>query len=503
MPLDDIPYLFETFNRKQHLIISRTGELRDSYPSEYRYLTARNTSSLFAVPFEDESTFSGYIGIDNPNINQDTIRLLDSIAYNIANEIKKRRLYERLEYEATHDDLSGLLNRDSFVHFRDDLVRSGTTVSCGIVAGDINDLKQLNRDYGQRKGDLTITEVSSIMASYFAGGSIFRLSGDEFIIVSLESGYEEFMEQVRKMEWALDNRTPNGVSLGCTWEEHLTDFDRLMRHAEELMLVNKQLYYKDSSQERKHYSPEDLNRLLQGMEDGCYHLYLQPKYNPLTGKVCSAEALVRYRSAGAESRQPLNFVPLLEKSKLIRYLDFYMLEQVFKLLTDWKKRGRELIPVSVNFSRITLLERDLFQVLTDMQKKYDIPPRLVMIEITESIGDIERKVIESIGSKLREAGFRISLDDFGANYANMSILSIMQFDEVKLDKSLMDDLVVNRTNQTVVKCIIEMCHSLQVECVAEGVENQEQLELLTSFGCTAIQGYYYSRPLDIEEFERI
>lgn len=89
VPLDDIPYLFETFNRKQHLIISRTGELRDSYPSEYRYLTARNTSSLFAVPFEDESTFSGYIGIDNPNINQDTIRLLDSIAYNIANEIKR------------------------------------------------------------------------------------------------------------------------------------------------------------------------------------------------------------------------------------------------------------------------------------------------------------------------------------------------------------------------------------------------------------------------------
>ena len=389
------------------------------------------------------------------------------------------------------------------MRFRNDLMRGGRNVSCGIVAGDINDLKQLNRDYGQSSGDTTIKEAASVMVSSFAGASIFRLSGDEFIIVSLESAYEEFMERVRKMEWMLDSRTPNGVSLGCTWEEHLTDFDRLMRHAEELMLVNKQIYYKDSSQERKHYSPEYLNRLLRDMEDGCYRLCLQPKYNPLTGKVCSAEALVRYRAAGIESTQPLNFVPLLEKTKLIRYLDFYMLEQVFRLLSDWKERGRDLIPVSVNFSRITLLERDLFQVLTDMQKKYNIPARLVMIEITESIGDIERKVIESIGSKLREAGFRISLDDFGANYANMSILSIMKFDEVKLDKSLMDDLAANRTNQTVVKCIIDMCHSLQVECVAEGVENQEQLELLTSFGCTAIQGYYYSKPLEIEEFEKI
>ena len=216
MPLDGIPYLFETFNKKQHLIIARTVELRDTCPSEYRYLTARNTDSLFAVPFEDESTFSGYIGIDNPNTNHDTIKLLDSIAYNIANEIKKRRLYERLEYEATHDSLSGLLNRESFVRFRNDLMRGGRNVSCGIVAGDINDLKQLNRDYGQSSGDTTIKEAASVMVSSFAGASIFRLSGDEFIIVSLESAYEEFMEQVRKMEWMLDSRTPNGVSLGCT-----------------------------------------------------------------------------------------------------------------------------------------------------------------------------------------------------------------------------------------------------------------------------------------------
>ena len=136
-----------------------------------------------------------------------------------------------------------------------------------------------------------------------------------------------------------------------------------------------------------------------------------------------------------------------------------MLEQVFKLLSDWKEReAGSLFLFPVNFSRITLLERDLFRVLTDMQKRYHIPARLVAIEDNRKHRDIERKVIESIGSKLREAGFRISLDDFGANYANMSILSIMQFDEVKLDKSLMDDLVENQTNQTVVKCIIDMCH---------------------------------------------
>lgn len=177
-----------------------------------------------------------------------------------------------------------------------------------------------------------------------------------------------------------------------------------------------------------------------------------------------------------------------------------MLEEVFRLLSRWKTEGRPLIPVSVNFSRITLLESDLFQMLTEIKNKYDVPSSLVMIEITESIGDIEHKVIEAVGSKLRKAGFRISLDDFGADYANMSILSIMHFDEVKLDKSLIENLVGNEKNQIVVKCIIEMCRSLHVDCVAEGVETKEQLELLKAYGCTTIQGYYYSKPVEVEQF---
>lgn len=497
--LDAIPYIFETFNRKQHLIIADVEELRNTYPSEYQFLTRRNARRLFAVPFEDESTFSGYIGIDNPNINQDTIRLLDSIAYNIANEIKKRRLYERLEYEAGHDSLSGLLNRSSFVRFQNEM-REKYGDSCGVVTADINGLKQLNQDFGHGKGDETIMRVTEIMKLYFPDSSIFRLSGDEFVIVEMGELYEAFMKRVQKMGVELDSKTPNGVSLGTTWVEHLSDFDLLLHHAEELMLVNKQIYYKNSDDVRKHYSPEGMKMLVHDVEQGYYRLYLQPKFDSKTGTVRSVEALSRYQAPGHELQSPVRFVSLLEKMKLIRYLDFYMLEEVFRLLTKWKAQGKPLMPVSVNFSRITLLESDLFQVLKDIKNRYDVPSELVMIEITESIGDIEHKVVEAIGAKLRNLGFKLSLDDFGADYANMSILSIMHFDEVKLDKSLIENMVGNETNQIVVKCIIEMCRSLHVDCVAEGVETKEQLDLLKEFGCTIIQGYYYSKPVDVNEF---
>lgn len=279
--LDAIPYIFETFNRKQHLIISQVEELKYTYPSDYQFLMRRRAHSLFAVPFEDETAFTGYIGVDNPNINQDTIRLLDTIAYNIANEIKKRCLYERLEFEAGHDTLSGLLNRSSFVRYQNE-IQNKYGEACGIITADINGLKQLSQDFGHSRGDETIIEVTRIMRSCFPEGDIFRLSGDEFVIVVMNMAYESFMKLVKHMGVELDSETPSGVSLGTTWVEHLIDFDMLLHHAEELMLVNKQIYYKNSDEVRKHYSTEGLKLLVHDVEQGYYRLYLQPKFDPGT-----------------------------------------------------------------------------------------------------------------------------------------------------------------------------------------------------------------------------
>ena len=199
VPLEAIPYIFETFDRKQHLIISRVDELKNSYPSGYSFLTKRRAHSLFAVPFEDQETYSGYIGVDNPNINQDTIRLLDSIAYNIANEIKKRRLYKKMEYEASHDMLSGLLNRSRYVQFQNEAGRYRDCV-CGIVAADINSLKQVNHNYGHEKGDAVIKTSADIMRKRFPESHVFRLSGDEFVIITLGEEYEPFIRKVRSLK---------------------------------------------------------------------------------------------------------------------------------------------------------------------------------------------------------------------------------------------------------------------------------------------------------------
>ena len=148
------------------------------------------------IPYEETGIFAGYIGVDNPSINQNTIALLDSINFSIVNEIKERRLYEKTQYNLYHDNLSGLLNRNSFTQFLS--YENSAVYSQGVILADINGLKEINRDFGHYHGDKIITIISSIMNSYFPSEKIFRLSGDEFIIIVNNLEYKQFIEAISR-----------------------------------------------------------------------------------------------------------------------------------------------------------------------------------------------------------------------------------------------------------------------------------------------------------------
>ena len=303
------------------------------------------------------------------------------------------------------------------------------------------------------------------------------------------------------MEDTLLGSTPNGVSLGYTWSEDNMDINDLIHQAEELMMINKQIYYERADTYKKHYSPKKLENLLKCFKAKQFVVYLQPKFDIDQNKVISAEALVRLEYPGHGLIMPNKFIPTLEKERMTRYLDFYMFEQICEILERWQKEGKELIPISVNISRLTLLESDFTNSLKRIKNKYNIPNNFITLEITESIGNIDRSIIATISKRIKDLGFNISLDDFGAKYANMSLLSTLNFDELKIDKSMIDTLVNNDKCQTILHHIIEMCKKINVACVAEGVETEKQIELLVCLGCNIIQGFYYSKPIPLQEFE--
>ena len=267
------------------------------------------------------------------------------------------------------------------------------------------------------------------------------------------------------------------------------------------MYIDKQKYYQNMESMNKHYRPVLLQKLLSEIQNNKYYVFLQPKIDLKTKMLSGAEALIRHIDSSGNITPPISFIPLFEKEHLIRYIDFFVFEEVCKLLSSWKKDNKKIIPISLNFSRNTILESEFVETLKTIISKYNVESNLIEIEITETIGEIDTKIISNISKEIKNAGFPIALDDFGSKYSNISLFTTLEFDTLKLDRGLIDKLQSNPEKQIIVRSVINMCKEMNVKVVGEGIETEELSSLLTRFKCDYAQGYLYSRPIPIKEFE--
>jgi|GEM_PF-55854 len=490
--------LIATFSKHGSLIVDDVEKLRSTNMEGHEILKKQDIKSLYAVPFFIEDKLVGFIGMDNPSSHGDDLSTFDSLSYFVIEEIIKRRMQQTLRDMGYHDALTGLPNRSSYVQRIGELERDAPA-SVGVLVADINGLKQTNMDYGHAYGDNLVRTVGKLLATRFAGYDVFRLDGDEFIVICEQISQNKFVGLAQKLR---DDLKDCSVSIGHTWANLSPDIEMLIIHADELMNIEKQQYYQQVTTAGKHYSPVRHDELLDSLEKGEFLMYLQPKEVVETGCLCGAEALCRYRSEETGLIAPSRFIPTLEKERLIKHVDLYMFEQVCMLLDRWIKEGKDVFPISLNFSRITLLEYALVDEILAIHSKYDVPRELIEIEITESVGEMERELVADIGARIHEQGFLISLDDFGSKYTSMAILSIVPFHTLKLDRSLVEDLERNERTRVLVKHVIVMCNDLGVRCIAEGVETAGQLKILRELRCGFVQGYYFDKPLPLEQFEQ-
>ncbi len=234
-------------------------------------------------------------------------------------------------------------------------------------------------------------------------------------------------------------------------------------------------------------------------------IYLQPKYDIGSEKLCGAEALIRWNYHGTQLLSPARFIPIFETGGLITKLDDIVLHKVCSCLKRWEKEGLPLYPISVNVSRKSMGVAGLSEHLTEIVDMYGVDHSLIDFELTESAAYDNQEYMISVIKNLKKNGFKISMDDFGTGYSSLSLLSLMPFDTIKIDKSFVDAIGINKEcakECVTIKHIITMSKDLEFECLAEGAERKEQVELLKKFGCDIIQGYYYSKPLPVEEYEK-
>nr|MCR4641129.1 EAL domain-containing protein [Lachnospiraceae bacterium] len=217
-------------------------------------------------------------------------------------------------------------------------------------------------------------------------------------------------------------------------------------------------------------------------------------------------ALIRWNYRGREVLSPGRFVPYFEKDGSIGKIDDIVLENVCRVLSEWKKEGKALYPISVNLSRSRLYDRNLISHLTGIVDSFGIDHGLIDFELTESATYDDTEHMINLLTALRENGFRISMDDFGTGYSSFSLLTEMPIDTLKIDKSFVDKIGTENDNEkdiAVIRHIISLAGELGFSCLAEGAESRQQVEKLKELGCNVIQGYYFSRPIPIAEYSRL
>ena len=220
-----------------------------------------------------------------------------------------------------------------------------------------------------------------------------------------------------------------------------------------------------------------------------------------TGEIAGAEAIVRYHHKDLGIMDPGRYINLLEETRLSHYLDLYIFEQVCQILHKWETEGIQMVPISVNFAGETLRQENIADQMSALIEKYQVLCEYLEVEVSESYTDTNQEMLAASCSKIRKANVRVVLDHFGAKNSSFSILSIMDFDGLKLDESLITNLVGNRRSRVVAKAVIDICHQLGCSVLAESVETQDQLNVLQELGCDYAQGTLFNKPIKVETFE--
>lgn len=499
------------FEKNDCIIIDDVEQLQKTNPAAYATLYAQEITSLIAAPIFLDNKLAGYIGIDNYDSEKikNSSYLLLSMSIFLSYAIRHRNHVDMLHRLSYHDLLTNALNRNAFMDVLSQF-RPGQYASAGIIYIDINGMKEINDFYGHHQGDkILITTVAKVF-NLFKPDELFRIGGDEFVIITYDLTETDFYEKFNLLRNIFCEKTnlPFSIATGSCWVKSPSDLNSLLQQADSAMYTDKKKFYygKEKTSRYRHNLDDILNlanysALQEALTAGQFCIYFQPKISLDTEEFIGSEALIRYINQAGEIIAPNNFIPILEEARLIKMLDLYVFEEVCKQINIWKERKMRVKPVSINLSRSTLSYHFLADQLLALITKHNIDISLLELEVTETAEVDNQLVFSQALEKLKEYGFSISIDDFGVRNASLSLFTTINFDILKLDRSLVKTLAQNQKARILIRSLAVICSDLGIKLIAEGVETLEQLDILKELRCNEVQGYLFSKPLPLNDFE--
>ena len=425
---------------------------------------------------------------------------------------------KQIEHQAYHDALTGLPNRTLA------LDRLGVALAhakreeaqVGVLFLDLDNFKKINDSYGHAQGDVLIQEVARRLDRLFAEhGTVARLGGDEFlIIIEHVEGERQAVAHAESLLSLFDEPyvlkgnellvTPSiGVSI---YPDDADNAIALVKNADMAMYQSKDkgkngyFFFTQDMEERVTRRLQMESDMLQAFKEKQFTVYFQPKVELATNTVVGMEALVRWHMPDGTVVSPADFIPLAEETGFIVPLGEFVLETSCKAMQVLDGIGCTDLTVSVNLSPIQFGQEDLVEMVLSNVERNGLSPERLELEITESTLMTDTDISIAKLNQFVEKGISVSIDDFGTGYSSLYYLKTFPIDVLKIDRSFVSDITEDASDAQIVETIILMARNLGIGVVAEGGETKEQVDLLRSFGCEQVQGYYYSRPLPLEDF---
>lgn len=393
-----------------------------------------------------------------------------------------------------------------------------------IIYTDIKHFKYINDTYGYKVGDTLLRDfVGEFMkqkASILCAARVYSdnfvtagripadgLSNEEFRDIIYQTNLER---EIKFREKYLNSRLQfcTGISV-IDKNSRSLDAETAVSNANLARKVAKEMeedccvLFDQSMMEGIRREVEITSSIPRALSQKEFQVYFQPKIDTDTLSLIGAEALVRWQKADGAFVYPDEFIPLIERSGQIVEVDYYVYRQVFSFLADRLKEGKRVVPISVNVSRVHLNRMHILEYVKELLEEFQVPCSLVEFELTESIylEDTER-ALELIKG-LHKIGFKISMDDFGSGYSSLNLLSKLPIDIIKLDRVFLKEGEMQENDRIIISCVVDMAKRLKITSLCEGVETQEQCDYLKEVGCQMQQGFYFSRPIPQEVFEKL
>lgn len=532
----DIGYEFLDGNQRFHKMFENTKlSFRCNEVSEASELHTictmyddfrKGISKTFIVAPKDKNGQKYYLKVSAECIdwiNNDPIYLLlYTDITDLTIQSQKLENYNRSVHKLAYsDEVTGGFNRRKFDQAAFEAINSNEIETYSMIWLNLQKFKLINDIAGIELGDKTLKYVYEKITKLLNDGEyVARLFSDNFVILLKEQNDQKIEKRLNNIISQIndfnDSRELKYYLTFICGIYHINDIKLPITTMEDrahtaLKSINSKqsdlcvcYYYTDEIRSILLQEKEIENIMRDSLKKKEFQIYLQPKYSLKSKKIYGAEALIRWIHPIRGLLSPAEFIPLFERNGFIIDIDLYVFEEVCNLIRKWLNAGKEIHPISVNMSRAHFVNNDFFKEYIRIKNEYDIPSKYIEIELTETMVFEDPEMFSKIIKKIHQAGFKCSMDDFGSGYSSLNLLKDLELDIVKLDRAFFSsEMMENKKENIIVKSIIDMTQALNMLTVAEGIESKQQMEFLSKTACDYIQGYVISKPVSINEFERM